>query len=81
VSFVVVGSLPFVGVDLGCRKISSSEFRFERQSRLIGELLALIGDVQEFVFRQMLVSQHDAPPNGTLCIRFTLDAQLLLTGP
>ena len=36
VSFDVVGSLPSVGVDLGCRKISSSEFRFERQSRLIG---------------------------------------------
>ena len=80
VSFVVVGSLPFVGADFGCRKISSSEFRFERQSRLIGELLALIGDVQEFVFRQMLVSQHDAPPNRTLCTRFALDAQLLLTG-
>jgi hypothetical protein len=51
VSFVVVGSLPSVGVDLECRKISSSEFRFERQSRLIGELLALIGDVQEFLSR------------------------------
>jgi hypothetical protein len=26
VSFVVVGTLPFLGFDLGCRKISSSEF-------------------------------------------------------
>lgn len=58
VSFVVVGTLPFAGVNFGCRKIPSAEFGFQRDPRLIGKLLLLIGELQEFVFRQMLVSQH-----------------------
>jgi hypothetical protein len=58
VSFVVVGTLPFVGVNFGCRKIPSAEFGFQRYPRLIGKLLLLIGELEEFVFRQMLVSPH-----------------------
>jgi hypothetical protein len=76
VGFVVVGTFLFVGVDFGCRKVSSSEFGIQRQSRLVRELLSLIGDVQEFVFRQVFVLQHNAQPSGTLCNIFALDSQL-----
>ena len=69
-SFIVVGTWWFVDIDFGCGKISSSEFGVQRQSRLVRELFCLIGEVQEFVFRQLFVSQRNARHGSTLCNSF-----------
>ncbi|HUD66666.1 MAG TPA: hypothetical protein VMQ17_18935 [Candidatus Sulfotelmatobacter sp.] len=70
VSFVVVGTLPCVGFNFGCRKIPSAEFGFQRYPRLIGKLLLLIGELEEFVFRQMLYRSIVARLNAILLNKF-----------
>jgi hypothetical protein len=56
--FVRCFAFYMVGIDVGRRKPSSAEFRVQSQASIIGELLTILSEVQEFVFCQVLVFGH-----------------------